>query len=316
MVDSGLLLAKGKSYQLNKRSDAYLEWDLTRPPHQRSVVPYNPSFLADYQPNTTFMLSAEQLQAMERIGAVSGLSAAKGLGKNYERVLASLLIDLTHASSNLENVQISWLDTKTLLEFGERPGGLTETQMRIVLNHKNAIAYLMEHGQDLSIARKDLMDIHSLLITGLLKDASAVGCLRKAIVKIDGSQYLPPDNPHQLNEAFEEFCQKAQEIANPYEQAFFAMVFLPYLQPFQDGNKRTSRIVMNIPLVRNELAPFSFSDMGKREYMFGLLAFYERGVPGILAKSFVAAYARSAGRYADMIQHVNAGGILSTISEN
>ncbi len=159
------------------------------------------------------------------------------------------------------------------------------------------------------------MDIHSLLIHGLLNDASAVGCLRKAIVKIDGSQYLPPDNPYQLDEAFNEFCQKAHDIDNPYEQAFFAMVFLPYIQAFQDGNKRTSRIAMNIPLVRNELAPFSFTDMSKRDYMFGLLAFYERGAHGFLAKMFTTAYARSAARYAELLEHINAGGILGTISE-
>ena len=92
------------------------------------------------------------------------------------------------------------------------------------------------------------------------------------------------------------------------------MTFIPYIQPFQDGNKRTSRIAMNIPLVKNELAPFSFSDMSKRDYMFGLLAFYERGRHEFLAKTFAHAYELSAERYSELINHINEGGLLNSVS--
>ena len=268
LVQAGLLQLEGKAYRVDTDSDAYLRWDLSRAPHHRSPVRYNPKLLGDYQPNSTFLLTDDQLLALERAGRVEGISAAKEKGKLYERVLASLLIDLTHASSNLENVNISWLDTKTLIEFGEHPEGLTEQQMRIVLNHKEAISFLKDHGPSLSFAKRDLLDIHSLIIKGLLGDPSAVGALRSVVVKFEDSKYLPPDNPHQLKEIFDEFCEKADAIANPYEQAFFAMVFISYIQPFQDGNKRTSRIAMNIPLVKHALAPFSFSDIRGRDYTF------------------------------------------------
>ena len=314
MAEDGLLSLEGKSYRLNPASDAYLEWDLTRPPLQRKSVRYNPALMDNYTPNGTFFLTDPQLKALEKAGAASGIHEAKKLGKPYERVLASLLIDLTHASSNLESVPISWLDTKTLIEFGEIPGGLNDKQMRIVLNHKDAIAHLKEHGLNMSITKSDLMDIHSLLTGGLMGDHSAVGALRSAVVKFDDSRYLPPDNPHVLKEIFDQFCAKASAIDNPYEQAFFAMAFIPYIQPFQDGNKRTSRIAMNIPLVKNELAPFSFSDMRKRDYMFGLLAFYERGNHTFLAKIFSEAYGKSAERYSELINHISEGGLLNSVS--
>lgn len=314
LVQAGLLELQGKAYRLNKDSDAYLRWDLSRAPHFRERVRYSPNLLGEYNPNSTFLLTDSQIIALEQAGKVAGVTEAKEQGKLYERVLASLLIDLTHASSNLENVNISWLDTKTLIEFGERPSGLTEKQMRIVLNHKTAISFLSEHGAKLSFDKRDLLDIHSLLINGLLGDPSAVGALRSVVVKFDDSQYLPPDNPHQLKEIFDEFCEKANSITNPYEQAFFAMVFIPYIQPFQDGNKRTSRIAMNIPLVRHALAPFSFSDVRCGDYMFGLLAFYERGKHSFLADAFTAAYQKSASRYAELVTHINDGGLLGTIS--
>lgn len=314
LVQAGLLQPEGKAYRVNRDSDAYLRWDLSRAPHHREPVRYNPDLLGNYKPNATFLLTDSQLLALEQIGKVAGVTEAKEKGKLYERVLASLLIDLTHASSNLENVHISWLDTKALIEFGEKPEGLTERQMRIVLNHKEAISFLKDHGQRLSLVKRDLLDIHSLLIKGLLGDASAVGALRSVVVKFDDSQYLPPDHPHQLREIFDAFCEKASAIQNPYEQAFFAMLFISYIQPFQDGNKRTSRIAMNIPLVKHALAPFSFSDIRGRDYTFGLLAFYERGKHEFLADAFTVAYKKSATRYAELVSHINDGGLLGTVS--
>lgn len=91
------------------------------------------------------------------------------------------------------------------------------------------------------------------------------------------------------------------------------MTFLPYLQPFQDENKRTSRLGMNIPLLKNQLAPFSFTDLRKSDYMFGLLAFYERGQHEFLAEAFVKAYQKTAPRYAELVSYVQQGGVLGTL---
>lgn len=314
LVQAGLLEPEGKAYRINKTSDAWLRWDLSRAPWLRPAVSYNPALLGDYQPNHSFLLTDDQLKALYAAGTVDGVAQAKEKGKAYARILSSLLIDLTHASSNLENVNISWLDTKTLIELGERPEGLTEQQLRIVLNHKEAITFLKDHGTHLQLGKRDLFDIHSLVIKGLLADDSAVGALRSVVVRFDDSRYMPPDNPHQLREIFEQFCEKANAISNPFEQAFFVMTFLPYIQPFQDGNKRTARLAMNVPFIRHTLAPFSFSDIKGRDYMFGLLAFYERGRHHFLAEAFTQAYQKSAARYRDLVAYVNDGGMLGTIS--
>ena len=171
---------------------------------------------------------------------------------------------------------------------------MTEQQLRIVLNHKEAITFLKGHGTHLQLGQRDLLSIHSLVIKGLLADDLAVGALRSVVVRFDDSRYMPPDNP--------------------FEQAFFMMTFLPYIQPFQDGNKRTSRLAMNVPFIRHPLAPFSFLDIKGRDYMFGLLAFYERGRHHSLAEAFTQAYQKSAARYRDLVAYVNDGGMLGTIS--
>lgn len=319
LIEADLLVAtastRARQYQLNPGSTYYLHWDLSRPPHQREAVSYTPGFLEDYTPNSDYLLSEAQRSTLHQTGRIADPDSDPLIpDQNYTRLISTLLIDLAHASSNLENVPISWLDTKTLLEFGERPDGLNDTQLKIVLNHKNAIQYLTEHADSLRIAQRDIFDLHSLIAAGLIAEEQAVGTLRKRVVRFSDSRYLPPDNPHLLASAFNIFCEKADAINDPFEQAFFIMVFLPYLQPFQDGNKRTSRLTMNIPLLKNQLVPFSFADLRKRDYMFGLLAVYERRQTRFLADAFVAAYQKTAPRYADLVRYIQDGGVLGTLT--
>lgn len=312
LVSAGLLTAEGatrdRTYCLNRRSDAYLEWDLSRNPAEREPVEYNPALLARYQPNKTFFLSKE---IREDLASLFQADRNKVHDAAYRRILNNLVIDLSHASSNLEEVKISWLDTKTLLELGERPGGLSDKDLKIVLNHKAAIAYLVEHA--LKVVPQDLKDLHSLLMKDLLPNPMHAGAMRTSVAYFDISTYRPLSVPQQLKEQFDIFCGKAEAIEDPFEKSLFTMLFIPYLQPFHDGNKRTSRLAMNVPLKNAKLAPFSFSHIGKRAYMFGLLAFYERGEPKFLARSFVEAYKKGAARYNELMKLAASGGILATI---
>jgi hypothetical protein len=94
----------------------------------------------------------------------------------------------------------------------------------------------------------------------------------------------------------------AEAITDPFEQAFFAMVRLPYLQPFEDVNKRVSRLAANIPLIRRNLCPISFVDVPERPYIDGLLGVYELNKIDLLRDVFVWTYERSSARYAAVRQ--------------
>jgi len=96
---------------------------------------------------------------------------------------------------------------------------------------------------------------------------------------------------------FESILAKAREIRDPFEQSFFAMVHLPYLQPFIDGNKRVFRLTANLPLFQRNLAPLSFVDVSEVNYTDGMLAIHEPNDVGILREVFIQAYERSARRY-------------------
>lgn len=314
LEENGLVLAEGSTrarrYRLCTESTAYLEWDLTRPPELRKPVAYNFDLLKNYEPNVTSWLGPD---ALALISTELDYDPRDVDPQDYRRVLNTLIIDLSFASSVLENVNISWLDTKTLIEFGERPQGLNERELRIVLNHKDAIEFIRDHKEEVSISRRDIFDLYKLISAGLLGNPADAGRIRKSAVFFDTSRYRPIDNSFVLEEQFNLFCVKAALIKNPHEQALFAMAMIPYLQPFQDGNKRTSRLAMNLPLITAGLPPLSFTSMKKRDYMFALLALYERGRVDFLANTYVKAYQGSAEKYSQLMRYLGEGGTLSSL---
>jgi Fic family protein len=117
--------------------------------------------------------------------------------------------------------------------------------------------------------------LHAILSENLLHDEDACGRLRRRAVDISGSAFHPLAMPQVLEDCFLLLLQKASAIPDPFEQAFFVMVQLPYLQPFEDVNKRVSRLGANIPLIRNNLCPLSFIDVPEQAYIDGTLAVYE-----------------------------------------
>ncbi len=130
-----------------------------------------------------------------------------------------------------------------------------------------------------------------------MADPEASGRLRRRPVDIGGSAYTPAAIPQVIEECLNLIITKATEIGDPFERAFFVMVHLPYLQPFEDVNKRVSRLAANIPLIKSNLCPLSFVDVPERAYLAGTLGVYEMTRVELLRDVFVWAYERSCQRY-------------------
>lgn len=75
------------------------------------------------------------------------------------------------------------------------------------------------------------------------------------------------------------------------------MVQLPYLQPFDDVNKRVSRLGANIPFIKQNFSPLSFTDVPQTLYTSGILGVYELNKVDLLKDVFIWAYERSAQQY-------------------
>lgn len=149
-----------------------------------------------------------------------------------------------------------------------------------------------------------VLALHALLSDGLLRDPMAGGRVRQRAVEIGGSVFRPIALPQRLQELFGIVLRMAAEIADPFEQAFFLMVHLPYLQPFEDVNKQVSRLAANIPLLRRNLSPLSFIDVPTQAYVDGMLGVYELTRVELLRDVFVWAYERSCQQYVAVKQQL------------
>jgi len=268
---------------------------IQRPLRERRRVTYRTPFLEDYEPGVTWYLPASIRRYLVNAGSLAERRLPAG---TYARqILDRLLIDLSWNSSRLEGNTYSLLETERLLEAGVEARERDPFETQMILNHKAAIEYLVDSAEELSIDRGLILNLHALLSDNLLANPADGGRLRHQAVGITGSVFEPLQNPHQIGECFDRLLLTANAITDPFEQAFFLLAQLPYLQPFIDVNKRVSRLAANIPFIAENLSPLSFVEVAPVHYAQAMLAIYEDNDIAILRDLFVWAYERSAQRY-------------------
>lgn len=273
---------------------------LSTAPTARQPVTYRRDFVDAYKPNESFLLPlalAEDLVTMGR------LSEQLPAGTYARKVLEQLLIDLSWSSSKLEGNRYSLLDTQELFASG-RPA--TDIDGIMLLNHKAAIEFLVDSVPTLGMSTGLLQNMHSVLMRDLLPDPRSLGAIRNKLVNISGTAYVPTQVPQLLHEMFELIVQKAQQVKNPVESAFFLWVNLAYLQPFEDGNKRVSRLAANIPLMLYNQAPLSFLDVDRQDYALAMMGVYEFCDVSMAADLFAWTYRRSQAKYKVILEAMGA----------
>ena len=269
-------------------------------PEARKPVGYDRTFLDRYRPNVSAYLTEQDRAHLAAIGRPQ--IAEQPAGTYAKHILGRLLIDLAWNSSRLEGNTYSLLDTKRLIELGEQAEGRAPLEAQMILNHKDAIEFLVSAADEVGFNRYTILNLHALLANNLLADPTAAGRLRYIVVGIERSAFHPLKVPQLIEESFDQILATAAAITDPFEQAFFVMVQLPYLQPFDDVNNRVSRLAANIPLIKGNLSPLSFADVPRRTYTEAVLGVYELRKIDLLRDVFIWAYERSAARYAAVRQ--------------
>lgn len=260
----------------------------TRPP-----VGYDRRFVDTYKPNQSSLLPQQLATDLFHAGRSRGQQPA---GTYAREVLEPLLIDLSWSSSHLEGNNKSLLDTRELFELGEQAAVLDEDTL-MLLNHKSAIEYMVDAVPTEGITIPVVVDLQAKLMKDLLRDSRDIGSFRRRLVNIDGSVYSPSNIPSFLEEMLQSIVSKAREIRNPVEAAFFLWIHVAYLQPFADGNKRTSRLCANMPLMLHNCAPLSFLDISRSDYAVAMLGVYEQGNVSAAVDLFEFIYRRSIQKY-------------------
>lgn len=274
---------------------------LAAPLGTRTPVSYQRRFVDDYRPNQSSLLPAALADSLFAQGRMPGQQPA---GTYARKVLEPLLIDLSWSSSRLEGNRKSLLDMRSLFLAGRSAADDTDSTM--LLNHKDAIEFIVDTVPRYGITVPVIRNLQSLLMQGLLADPRALGAIRTTIVNIEGSVYVPTQVPSLLEEMLGLIVDKSQQIKNPIEGAFFLWVNLAYLQPFEDGNKRTSRLSANLPLLLYNCAPLSFLDVDPGDYATAMLGVYERLDVRLAGELFVWTYQRSIPKYQAVLASMGA----------
>lgn len=293
--EADTLIAKAEIYVPMSDGGRDVRAYVREPIQKRRPVGYNREFLERYLPNDTFYLTGDHRGHLHQIGRSPG--GERPVGTYARNILDRLLIDLSWASSQLEGNTYTRLETQRLIEFGVAAEGKDRTEAQMILNHKAAIEMLVDGADEIGFNTYTFFNLHSLLSENLLADPTASGRIRHRIVQINGTTYFPLAIPQQLEEYFRLILEKCNAINDPFEQAFFLMVQIPYLQPFEDVNKRVSRLGANIPLIKGNLCPLSFIDVPERAYFEGTLGVYELNRVELLRDVFLWAYERSCQRF-------------------
>jgi Fic family protein len=188
--------------------------------------------------------------------------------------LERFVIELSWKSSKIEGNTYTLLDTERLVLDAAEAVGHPHAEAVMILNHKRAFDYIWQHQADFrQLTRQNVEQVHELLTQGL----DVPRGLRSAPVGITGTVYVPPASQAEIASHLDVILRTVNGLESPVERALACLVLLPYLQPFVDGNKRTSRLVANAVLLAHGFPPLSYRSIDEQAYKGALIVFYEQG---------------------------------------
>ena len=212
-----------------------------------------------------------------------------------KKELERLIIELSWKSSKIEGNTYTLLDTEKLILKNKKAPGKTQKEAQMILNHKDAFNFVHENAaQFKTLTRKNLEELHAVLVKGL----SVTLGLRQKPVGVVGSVYQPLDNIYQITEAVGVLSAAVSRMRTPYAKALLALLGIGYIQPFEDGNKRTGRLMVNALLLAHHCAPLSYRSVDENEYREAMLVFYELNSIVPFKKIFIDQYDFAAQNYA------------------
>lgn len=202
----------------------------------------------------------------------------------YKKEMERLTIELSWKSAQIEGNTYSLLETEKLFLERESAKNKSKEETQMLLNHKDALNYLLQNknlAENLSL--RVIEEVHSLLI----KNLGVSKNIRSRGVGITGTAYKPLDNEFQIKEYLIKMCDLINSKENGFEKALLAIVLISYIQPFEDGNKRTGRMIGNALLISNNACPLSYRSVDSVDYKKAILLFYEQNNMSAFKQLFI-----------------------------
>lgn len=243
---------------------------------------------------TTSIFNSEELEYLNSKQAIFTENVSKLSPVEYRKEMERLGVDLSWKSSQIEGNTYSLLETERLLLEKETAAGKSKDEAVMLLNHKDALDFILDNPDylsELSVAK--IENIHSILVKELAVDRN----IRNRRVGITGTNYRPLDNEFQIREALEQMCTLVNGRQNIFDKALLILLLISYIQPFNDGNKRSARIVSNAMLIANGYCPLSFRTVDSIDYKKAMLLFYEQNNLSTFKQIFIDQFAFAVKTY-------------------
>jgi len=247
---------------------------------------YNFSLISDVLTKVS-LFTKEELELLHSLQAQYTANSLQLTPNEYQKEMERLGVDLSWKSSQIEGNTYSLLETERLLKERETAAGKTKEEAVMLLNHKDALDFLVQNPDYLSVLSvARIEDLHSILVKELDIDRN----IRTRRVGITGTNYRPIDNEFQIREALVQTCDLVNSRENVFEKALLILVLLSYIQAFNDGNKRVARISCNAILIANKYCPISFRSVDSMEYKKAMILFYEQNNLSAFKQIFISQF--------------------------
>lgn len=231
----------------------------------------------------------EKLQ-IEFIRNFSKYDSQTIINKEFERIM----IEFSWKSSAIEGNTYSLLGTEALIKNNVVGKGKTKEETQMILNHKDAFNEAMQNQERfVKLRSSDIEYIHSVLTKklGITKN------IRKEGVGITGTKYKPLDNEPQIKEAMQNMVDLINKKESFFEKAFLISILIAYIQIFEDGNKRTSRMISNAILLAYNSIPLSYRIVDVEEYKKAVILFYELNNISYFKQIFIEQFEDAVNNY-------------------
>lgn len=253
-----------------------------------------PNFNYDIFNNLNNIFTKNEILELEQTNNIYRNKIEKLSPVILKKELERLLIELSWKSSQIEGNTYSLLDTEVLIKDNIEAEGHKKEEAIMILNHKKALEYIFENShyfKTLTLAKVE--ELHSILVDNL----SVTKGLRKSPVGIVGTNYKPLFNQHQIREVIEKLIEKINSTENIVEKALITVLMISYIQPFEDGNKRTGRILANAILYANNYCPLSYRSIKESDYKKAVIIFYENNSLDYFKQIFIEQFKFAVDKY-------------------
>lgn len=185
-------------------------------------------------------------------------------------------VEFTHNSTAIEGNTLTLMETKVVLEDGISIGGKALREIYEVINHKKAFRYVKQCiKEELQLDERIVKEIHALVMENIIVG----GIYRNEEVIISGASHTPPARNEmyvQIKNFFADLIYKKD--VNPIELAAWTHAEFVRIHPFQDGNGRTSRLIMNYQLMSCGFLPISIAKENRLDYYNALDKYASEGI--------------------------------------